>query len=394
MFAMDNLLIQFNPESDYGLQVNEEDINKCEKCFKDIMLNDYYFEDENEKEDVEFDLCDRLAIEISKQIDSCSNCGHGLDMKDLQASLQVHFKENDEWESKFDSYHIYTTLENLITEFTIVEDRYYDDIIDCLRCPHCGNGGGARSKDTMYDEKFNRDTEVYTKNEVHSFNYEFYGEDFDEIKSHVRFIDESISIEKLIDFRDQYVRNPIFIREHEVFDILYQKIEMLFSKKQCLELYRSKRFFRAQINTLGNELYSEERMWNAPDYLPSQGRYNSHGQTTLYCSNDEGVLKKELPLGNNEEYNYAEFRVLRTLTLMPIDTIFEDFGEFIYDNGNYKGQMSKKYVLTNIIEMICKRIGFNGLAYTSVKDPMYVNYNIFNFERDVDIEMIYIYKIA
>ncbi len=388
---VDNLLIEFDPE-EYGLCENIKESLICERCNSDILIGDYYFEDESETEEIESELCYKIGKAVQKNISSCPNCGHGSDMKDLQASLYIHFKEDDEWEDMYDDYHIYTELQGLIADNSLVDDDYYDEIIDNIRCPQCGNGGGAYSKDTMYDEKFDRWTEVYTKRDVELFDENFYGEVYKSIKDYVELIGSKIKIEKLEEFRNKYVLNPIFITQEDMFKVLYDKLNEVFNKGPNITLYKSKRLYRTRPNENGNSLFDKTELWNPPMVLANQGRYNTHGKSVLYCSNNIDILTKEVPIPADKEYNFATLRLLKPMKMLPIDIIFSDFEGFINDNSVEDSVMKKKYILTNIIQLICERIGYNGVAYKSVKDSRYVNYAFFNFEKNQDIEILNVFK--
>lgn len=389
--SVDNLLIDFNPE-DYGLRKNESGcIFKCTYCNEYILDGDYYLDEEySDIDDIEYNLCFKIAQNIERNIKSCSNCGHGNKMKDLQAGLYVHFKEDEEWEELYDDYHIYTELQDVIMSNSLIDEEYYDLIIDNIRCPVCGNGGGAYNKDTMHYEKFNSYSEVYTENDIKLFDERFYG-DYPEIKQYLKLLDKTITVDELNKFRDEYIENPVFIYNNEVFKIIYLKLEEAYNKRQFISLYQSKRLFRARVNTSG-ELFKKELMWNPPKSKPNQGRYNCHGKSVLYCSNNIEILRKEIEIRQCEEYNFAVFRLLRPINVLPIDLIFDDFDGFINDDSIDNNCLKKKYIITNIIQLICEQIGYNGVAYKSVKDNRYVNYALFNFTKDIDIEVIKIFK--
>ncbi|GAA0084744.1 hypothetical protein UT300007_11830 [Clostridium sp. CTA-7] len=388
---IDNLLITFNPD-EYGLSKNESSsILKCNNCDEDILYGDYYLDEEcSEIDDIQDDLCYIITKTIEKNIKACSTCGHGNNMRDLQASLYIHFKEDDEWEELYDDYHVCTELQELICNNSVIDEEYYDLIIENIRCPSCGNGGGAYNKDTMYNEKFNKYSEVYTKNDIELFDKNFYG-DYSSIKQYLKLLDETITVDELKKFRDEYIENPVFIYNNEVFKTIYSKLKEVYTRKQFISLYHSKRLFRTRANTVG-ELFSKELMWNPPSGKPNQGRYNCHGKSVLYCSNNIEILRKEIEIRECEEYNFAVFRLLKSINVLPVDLIFDDFDGFINDDSVDDSCLKKKYIITNIVQMICEQIGYNGVAYKSVKDSRYVNYALFNLEKDIDIEVIKLFK--
>ncbi|SHJ87449.1 hypothetical protein SAMN02745248_01190 [Hathewaya proteolytica DSM 3090] len=389
--SIDNLLIGFNPD-EYGLSRSESsNILKCTSCNEDILYGDYYLDEEcSDIDDIQDDLCNIIAEAIEKNIKSCSICGHGNRMRDLQAGLYVNFKEDDEWEKLLDRYNVCTELQELISNNSLVDEEYYDLIIENIRCPNCGNGEGAYNKDTIDYEKFNTYSEVYTKNDIELFDERFYG-DYPSIKQYLKLLDETITVDELENFRDEYIENPVFICNNKVFKTIYSKLEEIYNKKQFISLYPSKRVFRARANTAG-KIHPKEKMWNPPNSKPNQGRYNCHGKSVLYCSNNIEVLREEIEIRQCEEYNFAVFRLLNTINVLPVDLIFDDFDGFINDDAEDDSCLKKKYIITNIVQMICEQIGYNGVAYKSAKDSRYVNYALFNFKKDIDIEVIKVFK--
>ncbi|CEQ26141.1 hypothetical protein [Paraclostridium sordellii] len=310
-------------------------------------------------------------------------------MNDLQASLYVNFKENDEWEELWEKYHTCTELQELICDSSLIDEEYYDLVIDSIRCPNCGNGGDAYNKDNIDHERFGQDSEVYTKNDIELFDEKFYG-DYPSIKQYLKLIDETIKIDELEKFKEEYIANPVLIYKTPVFKIIYSKLEEVYNKKQYILLYPSKRLFRVRLNT-SQKLYKKEQMWNPSNNKSSQGRYNCYGKSVLYCSNNIEILRKEVPVNKGEEQNFVVFRLLKPMSVLPVDLIFDEFDGFIKDDSVDNSSLKKKYIITNIVQIICEKIGYNGVAYKSVKDNRYVNYAIFNFKKDIDIEAIKVF---
>lgn len=385
--TVENMLISFNPD-DFNLSINDSDNTiRCSSCNERILYQDYYLEDDFDE--VEEELIYEIAGNVQSKIKSCTNCLHGGEMRDLQASFYMNFKEDDEYERLWDKYNISTEMNELIDENSLIDEEYYDAIIENIRCPICGNGGGAYSKDTIGFDRFNKYSEVYTSRDIESFNESFYG-DYKSIRECIKFLDENIPIDEIIAFRDEYINNPVFIYKNNVFKTMYSALKKLYDKKQYITLFPSMRLFRARVSNEGEQLI-DEMMWNPPSNKANQGRYNSHGKSILYCSNCIDILRKEVPIKQNEEYNFAVLRVRKTMHVFPVDLIFDDFEGFINDNSIEDSNLKKKYIITNIIQMICEQIGYNGVAYKSVKDRRYVNYAIFNFKRDIDIDMLNVF---
>lgn len=393
--AYENYPLEFDPESMIECHVNDtEEVFDCEICESDILSQDFYILNEEDLEDLNARLAKELGEEMSKHIASCSNCGHGSSMEDMRASLHSQFKrEPEDPEEIFESLNVSTTICDLLGENTLIPYEQYSLVIDSLRCS-CGNGGGAYNKDTMYDDKFEEYTEIYTESDIQTFHQTFYGDPLEEVNHILRLMDHEITLEELEEFRESYISNSVYISSHSLFRKLEESLTNLWNEGYTFDLYSSKRLKRI-LKTEKNKQIDAERVWNPPNYVSSQGRYNTAGQSILYTAIDVDFLKREVPLDINKDeiYHYATFRVNRRLECLPVDDVFSDFIHIIKDDTDpviYENN-KRKYVFTNIIQLICKKVGYEGIVYESVKESLHINYALFNFEKEKDISLLSYY---
>lgn len=392
--AYENFPFSFNPNEFIECEINDaEETLICEECECDIEFGDFFIPSEDDLESINEYLAAQLGAELSHLIKSCSNCGHGSQMESLRASIYSNFNEpGEDPESMFDNWHVSTTLGDFLYEYSIIPYECNDKVIEHIRCGHCRNGGGAYSKDTMYDDKFDQYTEIYTESDINLFNDRFYDESFEEAKQTLRLIDSEYDNEELQNFLAEYIKNPLCISKHALFKQLEEDLKGIWDNQDKLfDLYSSKYIYRVQ-KVKNNTQINADRMWNPPDYVSSQGRYNMSGQSILYTGTNTDAIKLEVPISDSEtEVHYiAKFKLLKPRKCLPIDTIFSDFKPYIMDDtaGSIPENNKKKYVFTNIIEAICQDIGYEGIIYHSIKDSRYVNYAIFNFDKNIDIKLV------
>ncbi|KAA6457659.1 hypothetical protein DX930_29425 [Bacillus cereus] len=338
-------------------------------------------------------LAEQLGVALSRLIKSCSQCGHGSEMENMRASVYSTFNEpGEDPEGLFEDLNESTELGELLADFSIIPYRTYNLIIDHIRCGNCGNGGGAHNKDTMHNEKFGKYTEIYTENDINLFNERFYDESFEEVEHTLKLIDSEYNSEDLTAFFAEYIKNPICIFKHALFKRLEDDLKKIWENQDKLfDLYSSKYIYRVQ-KLKKNEQINADRMWNPPDYVSSQGRYNMSGQSILYTGTNTDAIKLEVPITDieNEVHYVAKFKLLKSRKCLPIDTIFSDFKPYIMDDstGPIPENNQKKYAFTNIIQAICQDIGYEGIIYHSIQDSRYINYAIFNFEKNIDVKLV------
>ena len=390
-FVNSNLYKPLEYFSNYATENFEEDL-VCDNCGTEILVGDLYYEDEDLIEEAKNDLFSELANVVMLNIEACEECGHGSLMADIHHSIEETYDDEDEdSEAIYEEYNSSTELKDLIWDVTEFDEDYYEEIVNYISCPHCKNGSGDNYEDKTRYGKFNLYTDVYTKEAIAYFEDKFYGESFIEIKHEIERIADICSFEQLEKLKEDFLNNPLFISKNNTFERIYKLLEKLCNQENYLLLHKSKRLYRTRINE-DDTLFPPEKMWEAPVDKTRQNRYNLSGIPVLYCANSKEVLYKEVPNTTDKGYTFATMRLLKPFKMFKINAAFGyKFQGFIEEpvpkdceNNAFKTQ----YIMTNIMALITKEVGFDGIAYLSVKDKKYINYAFFQYKKDSDIEII------
>jgi hypothetical protein len=389
-FVKSNLCKPLEYFSEYATENCEENL-VCDNCGEEILVGDLYYEDEGLIEDAKDDLFKELAKVVMLNIAACEECEHGQLLSDIRYRVNKTFNEEDESAADiYKRFHSSTELNDLIYNVTGFDD-YYEEIVNHISCPHCRNGSGENYDEKFDHGRFNLYTEVYTNEDIAYFEEKFYGEAYVEIKHEIERIADVCSYEELERLKQEFLNNPIFISRDSTFEKIYKLLKRLYKQKNYLLLHKSMRLYRARVNE-GTELFPADKMWEAPVEKTRQNRYNLSGLPVLYCANSKDVLYKEVPDPENKGYTFANMRLLKPYKMFKINAVFGyKFHGFIEEpvpknceNNAFKTQ----YIMTNIIALITKEIGFDGIVYLSVKDKRYINYAVFNYDKNSEIEIM------
>ncbi len=401
LLDLEEYIVSISP-SDYKIidelfenySIIADDNIKCFECDCEIVKGESYIKDyDNFLESIS----QYFAEKISDKIDSCEQCGKGAEIKELYYSIEsIFYDEDDDPEAIFDDIDTASTIGDIMSDFLgdrcDIWDRYYDDIVEFVQCPHCGNGSGVN-----YDEKidygtFNLYTEVYTKQDIQQFNHNFYGDELEEINDKISDLAEKCSFDELVNLKNQYIDKRLYAAKNHVFDKLEQFIRDQYHSEKSYVLSKNRLVFRTRTSTIGKPLQKEE-LWEPPFGCAGHGRYNDIGVSILYCANNREVIKKEVALPRNHRYNIAKFIIHKNMKLFPINNIFD--GEFagLIDESVPKEQQSfqfkKQYIISNIVSGICKEVGYDGIVYHSTKDRNSIDYALFCiYKKGVDIEIL------
>jgi len=390
-FVKSNLYNPLDYFSKYAFKNIEDDL-LCDNCGARILLGDLYYEEEDLIEEAKNNLFSELANVVMLNIEACEQCEHGNLIEDIRHSIEEVFDEEDEEPGTiYEEYNSSTELNDLIWEVTGFYDKYYEDILNYISCLHCKNGSGDDYEDKFKYGRFNRYTEVYTKEDIAHFENKFYGETFIEIKHEIERIADVCNFEEFEKLKEDFLKNPLFISKNNTFESIYNLLKKLYVQGNYLLLHESKRVYRTRINE-DERLFPSEKMWEAPITKTCQNRYNMSGLPVLYCANSKEVLYKEVPNTTDKGYTFATMRLLKPFKMFKINAVFGyQFQGFIEEpvpqdseNNGFKTQ----YIMTNIMALITKEAGFDGIVYLSVKDKNYINYTFFQYEKNSEIEII------
>lgn len=364
----------------------------CNNCDSLMLEGECYIEDEEYFMDKIFEFMGNLVI---KEIKCCKECGDGAEIQALFPSIKSCFYDKDDNPEKiFEELDTSIPIEDILNDLFSYDDdfwnRYYDEIVKYVHCPNCLNGSGESYRDKTDYGELNIYTEVYRETDINRFNHDFYGDELVEINNDIHGLADSFSIDELINLKSQYIRNKTFVAQNQTFYKLEKFIKKLFVDGMTYVLAPNRVIFRTRTAKSGVELLVGE-MWEPPYNVASHGRYNDIGTSVLYCANNSDVLKKEVSLSENENYNIAKIITHKEFKLFPINYIFK---------GKYSGLIDKRvvdessifkeqYILSNILSAICLQVGFDGIVYQSTKDNISIDYALFNkYEKNKDMEII------
>ncbi len=382
---LNSIIEQYFMESD-GCQ-------ECDGCGSTIAKGEPVANSEN---GILNSILNIIAKEVMNTIKCCSQCGQGEDISGMYASIKSIFSDpEDDPIAIFNSINTATELGDLLSDFLGNNkdswEPYYHELVKKIECPRCDNGGGIDWSSHIDNGEFDMYTEVYTQSDIDQFNHQFYGDALAEISFEISKIAEKFTIDELVTLKRKYVSDKLFLSRESEFAKLYELI------KESAIVYLlgvNRLLFRARGND-GTPCYSTSQMWSAPSNKVSQGRYNDVGEGYLYLSNNEEVIKKEV-LIQSGIYNIGVFKVKNPLVLLPVDFLFGyEYKEFISDEvaaNSRDDKFKEQYIITNIVSAIAKAIGYNGIVYMSTKDKFSVNYTLFQYDKNIDLECFKTYE--
>lgn len=367
--------------------------SKCKNCGEVISNNELYF-DEHDKFTRKLDVF--IGEELTSKIEACEFCSYP---SEISASMRHGgwFETEDNVDDMIEHFDTAIDVEEFIYNQFGLE---YDDIIaKSMHCPNCKNGSGVDYDEKIDYQKFNEFSKIHTKDTLDEFDKRFYGVGSEE----VNLLADELTIEELVELKNEYIKNKLYISRSKNFLKLEKKIKTFYEDGIIYTLACGRTIFRTRTMDLGyqiDNLYSDKELWEPPYGVSSHGRYNDIGVSVLYCANNVDVLKKEVDLPNGREYIYAKFIVNKPLKMFPINYIFNkgkdeysDFDGLISQLPNIDSKKFRvEYIITNIVAAICNKIGYEGIAYKSTKCSESVNYAFFHCKHDIDIKMVEIFK--
>lgn len=373
----------------------------CKKCGSKIFSGESYFNDDensllysyyNYKDVAIIKVIEYIAKEISSNIKECSCCSVAEDM--VTSINQFFNEEDDDAEAIINNINTSISLKELIFNYFGIDSnvRIFKDIIENIHCP-CGYGSGTNYRDHTDNEYFDEYSEVYTKEELDKF-YEQFDEKISEAKREISILASKVTLGELIELKNEYIQNRIYMSRNCVFCKLEELINDLFSKEFKYELAQNRIIFRTRGMDIGSSVEKND-LWEPPIGVSGHGRFNEVGSSVLYCANDISVLKKEVFINSGQEYIFAKFIINKPLKFFLINNIFGNDGDFnglINESADSNDKkLKEQYIISNIVSAICYKVGYNGIVYKSIKDSSYINYAIFNFKKYEDIDMLGIF---
>lgn len=367
---------------------------RCCECGRKIVLGEMVLEDDSYIENI----LKYFSGKVMKSIECCERCGQGQDIQSIWFAMQRIFNEEDENpEEMFEEYNTSSTIEELLYEvFAGKEDEwedFFDNIVEKIECPKCGSGSGIDMDEKIDYGKFDRYTDIYTKYDIDLFNHKFYGDALIEAADCANDLARECSLEELVDLKNDYIENKVFVCRNKTFRKLEDVITKLYTEEMYYELSVGRMVYRARPSKT-EELLNKDELWEPPINCASHGRYNDIGTSLLYCANNIDVIKQEVSLSDdNDIYSIGKFAINTPRHLFPINFVFEGEYSGLVDAevpiSEQNDKFKQKYVICNIVSAICAKVGYDGIVYRSTKDRTSVDYALFcNFQKGIDIECI------
>ncbi len=377
------------------LSLKQEVESICRNCGNKISKSESYFDDD--------ELMERLyhfiGEQLTSKIEGCQFCS-------VPAERKAEIRHGGLLEKEDDVEGMIDDLDTSIEVGEFIYDQFgldsIDEIVKSMYCPKCCFGSGPN-----YDEKTNHSffddfSEIYTQESLDEFDERFYGE-IEEIEKEVSLLANELTMEELVDLKDEYIQNKLYVSQNKAFLKLEQVIKSLYENGGYYPLASGRTIFRTRTMDLGyqiSKLPSDDKLWEPPYGVSGHGRYNDIGVSVLYCANNLDVLREEVPLDQGKEYVYAKFILSKTLKMFPINFVFKrgkdkqsDFAGLISQPSNSDSKSFKiEYIMSNIVAAICLKIGYNGIAYKSTKCPASINYAFLRFDKENELTMVEVFK--
>ncbi len=365
----------------------------CDNCQNVIRKGEYYFEDENIIDEIINDVQQEIAEIVMNDIEACELCGHGAEMIDLRYAMEDLYDDEDEdADEEFNKIDYSTELQDLIYEVCDFDEEISEGAMEYISCPNCKAGSGQDYEDKIDYGEWDLCTTVYTKENIEDFNEAFYGEKktYEYINQEINYIAQVCSFQDIVDLKNDYLKNPLMVNNKSLNKIV-ELVNDLYTRNKAFIMDEFYVMYRARVSKT-NTTFCKDEMWEPPiEYVP-HGRYNPVGFPVLYLANSKEVIRKEVKKKADEQYNIGVFKIENQLKLFKINSVFTgEFEGFINEevptnqqNLNFKVQ----YIITNIMAMVIKNVGFNGVVYLSTKSPEYINVAILNYKKNKDISIL------
>lgn len=325
-----------------------------------------------------------IADQISKQIEFCSRC-EGEKMDSL---LNEYVDLLDTKEEKIEIEEIDDYLFNLGTEIKNLFEaplgnfRIENKIIKHLKCQNCGSGFDSKSLYNPFYDSFKPDEKAFNKEEVDSF---YRNVDFNKINSFAKFYGIRLSVTELEEFVNFIYEYPLLAYKHPVGIKIYEMLEAHYYSPNAETIIPPYNLYRGRVKHKLSKPYLANEMWEPPKGVASHGRYNTVGNSVLYCTTDINFIPYEIHPGNYQNLCIAKVRLNKGLKILNIQQLFNKFTGFVGDSTDYMGIYNSNYSLTNYIAECSKNIGYKGVMYEGVKGGKYKNIAFFNYQKGEDL---------
>lgn len=378
---------------DYSVLTNN---TNCSNCGTELFINEPVIESEKDFFAEFFSILGKIGSEL---IENCQHCSGQTEMK---YAIERNYNEKNN-----EDILMREQLVNHITDGMDVSEfigEYFEldlledeetDIAHELVCKYCKHGNGPDYSDGTDYALFERYEEIYTKSHNDEYHHTFFGDD---VPTYLSILAETMSIDDLITLRENFKESRHYDRLE--FQNLKTIIESVFNGNEPISkvLLASGRYcFHGRKHNKSDSEHHKTHLWRPKFGYSSHGRYSQVGCPEFYLSNSYLVLPDELRKSDQETITVGSFEVNRDKYLLPVDELFSDcdYYKMISESPDESdnAQVKKEYIMTNIIYIIAKNTGFDGIVYKSIKNNLYTNYIIFDIDEESDAEIITTFEI-
>lgn len=322
----------------------DDELEECPICKTPLLTDDLIVVDEENFLDESLKY---LAKKINEEIYECQSCNW--------TKIQYEQRFGDSLDlnmvgSLVDSYYIPSDL----------QPRIYS----LLKC-RCGN-------------PVNSDDPYVTEDEMKAW-----------FNDDIEFIVETFNVsgEETMEFIEFLQEKPMLGLSHPIGKTIFDKIRKN-SFPGIEEIKAGTIFFRGRTRNKYQRLvpFIEDELWNPPIGIPQQGRFNPPGVTNLYLGDKQDAVLLEISPSNLDIVDIAEFEIAKDIKVFnSTKTDIDIFAGMVKENDGYTS--SYEYIFPNFLSQCLSYHGFNGIVYSSVKDPEALNLCLFNFKKDEDVRM-------
>ncbi|MEX3625021.1 RES family NAD+ phosphorylase [Viridibacillus arvi] len=320
----------------------ESSVEECPNCGSEIELSSYVIMEEAEFVET---ISIQIAKMISEEICECQHCNDDI--------IVVAQKYGD----PSDLSMVYELVEGYELPSNIIENVYRN-----ICCSGCGSD---LESDQPYVTSY--EVERWYRNEV------------DIVVNTFGFTESEGN-----EFINYLLENPMLGLNHPIGQKIFKKIHSkdipgIKTVESGERLFRGRK--RNNLERIAT--YIPDELWNPPEGIPGQGRYNPPGISSLYLASNAEVIISELkPQKNEETIDIAEFLILNDMLIWDVRGL--DIDIFSAIPSFNKITLNQEYVFPNFIAQCLMANQYKGILYNSTCGDG-DNYCLFNFKRIKDL---------
>ena len=190
---------------------------------------------------------------------------------------------------------------------------------------------------------------------------------------------------QIINFINHLRKYPFFSLEHEIGKLIFNNLKEK-ATEHCLIIKAGTFLYRAR-KMMDNVAYTKDEDMLEPDTgIPSIGRFNTYGVSTLYLSDDVETAKLEL---GEEEFQIAQIVVQQEINIIDLEKSGGLLYHYCNKPLNTKEYNPAEYVLPNFLAQCARyiknecNIDLDGFKYESTKNKGRYCYALFDVHEPI-----------